>query len=131
MSIEFETSEEGNILISRFKGTLADHTLADYAYQLIHDGHLARHDRELVDGSLVTAVTLTPAGPQHLENVARNHPHLLLNYRLAMLGPSDLVFGMFRMWEMNIDDMAYQIKVFRQREEAMNWLLLGQESLKA
>ncbi len=123
MSIDFKISKDGNILFSRFKGILADHTLADYAHRLFHEGYLANHQRELVDGSLITNVTLTQAGSKHLENLARNNLELLTNYRVAMLASSDLVFGMFRMWEMKIDDIGYELKVFRHREEAMTWLL--------
>ncbi len=123
MSVELFSSQESPILVSRFKGTLADHTLADYAHQLLHDGHLATHKLELIDGSLITKVTLTASGSQHLENLARNNTQLVRNRRVAMLAPSDLVFGMFRMWEMSVDDLGYEIRVFRQRMDAMNWLL--------
>ncbi|MBW2734102.1 MAG: hypothetical protein JRH20_17070, partial [Deltaproteobacteria bacterium] len=46
----------------------------------------------------------------------------LTDYRAAMVATTDVVYGMFRMWEMGRGSLGYELKVFREEAEARSWL---------
>ncbi len=79
--------------------------------------------RELVDGCGVTQFDITPDGHMRLGALVAMALPLLRDGRLAMCAEADAAYGMFRMWEMQREGMGYEVRVFRQRAEAVAWLL--------
>ena len=51
------------------------------------------------------------------------NPHNDTDSRRAVVVPSEMGYGMARMYELMQDGESGQIRVFRNREDAENWLL--------
>lgn len=49
---------------------------------------------------------------------ARANPKLVI----ALVGPTDLIFGMIRMWQAHVDEANIATSAFRTRDEAELWL---------
>jgi len=64
----------------------------------------------------------TAEGQQELAVLVGGLEDQLRGYRLAMVADSDLVFGMFRMWDMQRADLDYEVRVFRDYDDALAWL---------
>jgi hypothetical protein len=120
--------ESGAILETRLEGRVTDDELLDYYEATFADISANWTGHELVDGSDVTDFAITIEGYRRL--VSRLAPHLpdLAGSRVAMVAPSDAVYGMFRMWEMHRSDLDYEVRVFRNRPDAESWLRLERAS---
>jgi hypothetical protein len=80
---------------------------------LFVDAGLTRH---LTRGEIVNV----------MDFARRNRP--LCSGRTALVGPSDLSFGTFRMAEGMGGEFSRHVRVFRSIEEAVRWITLGEAS---
>lgn len=122
MEILFDTISDGKILWTRFVGDLDDAGLLQYYQRMKTENMLQKYKRELVDGRQIGAMHTTAEGQQELAVLVGGLEDQLRGYRLAMVADSDLVFGMFRMWDMQRADLDYEVRVFRDYDEALAWL---------
>lgn len=76
----------------------------------------------LVDFTLVTELRVTPVDVRRAiekdERLARIAPHVIL----ALVAPTDHVFGMARMYQTLAEDTGWTIQVFRRRRDAEDWI---------
>ncbi len=79
---------------------------------------------EIVDAREVTDMQVTVVGQQRLADVAARRLDRLRGGRVAMVAPTDLIFGMFRMWELRREELNYEVRVYRSFEEAVRWISL-------
>lgn len=112
---------EPALLETVLSGRVTDDELLDYYERVVADGRLAG-GRELVDAVAVTDLAITPHGHHRLAVLLRAHVEALRGLRVAMVAEDDYVFGMFRMWELQREDLGYEVRVFRSREGAAAWL---------
>jgi hypothetical protein len=109
------------LLETTLTGRVTDDELLDY-YARALAGRLLAGGRELVDALAVTDLAITPKGHDRLAVLLRGHVEELRGLRVAMVAGDDYAFGMFRMWELQREDLGYEVRVFRSREEAIPWL---------
>lgn len=109
---------------SVLEGHLTDAELLSY-YKLPMFEDLQPPWLEIVDGRLVTQMGVTVNGQRKLGMMAESRGEALRGGRVAMVAADDLCFGMFRMWEMSRPDLDYELKVFRDFEEARQWIEEG------
>ena len=116
------------------QGTLQDGVLHTVATGVVTDEDLIQYYawdrilkptppwRELVDGSGIEAMQVTFPGQRRLQDAVSAYDRFLKGGRVAMLAASDAVYGMFRMWELQRENLSYTVRVFRSRDEALAWL---------
>jgi hypothetical protein len=78
--------------------------------------------RELVDGRLVGEMAVTANGQHQLAEFAAACAARLHGGRVAMVASSTLTYGMFRMWELQRENLGFEVQVFRDFDEARLWL---------
>jgi hypothetical protein len=78
---------------------------------------------ELLDFREVETMVVTASLPQ---TIAADHIWAE-GVKRAFVAPSDLTFGMTRMYEMLADDKPGNVRVFRDMEDALSWLELGDD----
>lgn len=67
---------------------------------------------------------LTRVGYQQLQKVlTEKYGDVLRGGRVAMVAANDATYGLFRMWELQREDLGYRVTVFRDRGAALAWLL--------
>ena len=81
--------------------------------------------KELSDIRPVSQLDVTPAGIGRFVQFDQQHADALDGHLLALLVPSDLVFGMGRMYEQRGADVSPSVRVFRDEAEARAWLGLN------
>lgn len=59
---------------------------------------------------------------EHLNAIDRHRAQRGVNYRVAVVAPRDVDFGVFRMYGSLADEQAFAVMVFRTRAEAEAWL---------
>jgi hypothetical protein len=77
---------------------------------------------ELVDGLGVSGIGLTAEGYQQLALLLARQQERLRGGRVAMVATRDVVYGVFRMWELQREGVGYTVRVFRELEAAREWL---------
>lgn len=124
MTISFRLDSQLSFVISEGSGTLTIQDLIGHAESLRSDPVLSGHD-ELVDLSRVEKVEVTSEGLRQLAStVARLNPDRKA-YRVAVVAPDDVVYGMARMYEVFRDELAGTLQTFRTVDEARGWLTSG------
>lgn len=118
MPVEYRIDPERKLVITRGRGVVTDDDLLGHQRDLLADpdfdgsfGQLARYDEiERFDVS-ADAVRTLAAPKMYGPGVKR-----------AFVVPSDVAFGLARMFQTLRDQMPEQIGVFRTLEEAERWI---------
>ncbi len=114
---------EGNIVRVWFEGVVDDEQLFRFYEQRVADRwFFVDYHKELVDGRGISTLTVTFEGHEWLIDLVRQNAEILRGRRVAMLADRDLVYGVFRMWEMQQEDLDYIVRVFHDNDEAVAWL---------
>lgn len=113
------------LLLTTLAGRVTDDELVEY-YTRALAGRFFRGGRELVDATAVTDLAITPQGHARLAVLLRGHLDALRGLHVAMVAGDDYAYGMFRMWELQRQDLGYEVRVFRSREEGAAWLGIGE-----
>jgi len=124
MPITCDLESIPGVICSVFTGQVTDQELHAYYRQPFVDGFPGRW-LELVDGTGITSMGITSAGEHQLAAILAPHIEKLRGGRVAMVATSDVVFGMFRMWELQREGVGYEVSVFRDVAAAREWLLPG------
>lgn len=67
-------------------------------------------------------MAVTTAGMRDFQAFVAAHAERLKGGRVAMVAGTDLVYGMFRMWELRREGLGYGVRVFRNFDEARAWV---------
>lgn len=105
------------LVVTRLWGRLTDEDLIDHQQRLRTDPEFDPGFRQFADFSDVEETTIAP---EVIRELARTNPWGA-GARRAMFAPSDLLFGLARMFEM-LDEQLDEVRVFRNADEARAWL---------
>jgi len=122
MAITYEIDEERSIVMTTVTGRLTDAELMAHKEALLADPRFSAGMKELSDIRGIEDLDVTPQGIMAAASFDSQNNAELATHRLGLLVPTDLVFGMARMYEMRTEGNTGGVKVFRNEEEAMLWL---------
>ncbi len=112
------------MVLSRAWGTIQRGEFIAHGRSLLTDPAFKPHFRQFWDLSTVTQLETDYSGVTELADVRVFAPET----RRAILAPTDVIFGLARMFQMMRESKGETgIRVFRDREEAMQWLETGTE----
>ena len=118
MPIEYSIDKEAHMIFTRAWGTLTDEELLGHQRRLHADPAHNPAYSELID---FTQVERAPVSTEAIEALANNaiwEPGV----KLAIIAPTDLKFGLTRMYQAMSPDGPQEIHVFRNKLEARAWL---------
>lgn len=127
MPFETRSVEGEGVIRTVLSGRVTDEELLAYYQGPVFQGHTGRWV-ELVDAIGITDMALTAQGLWKLATFVGTRRDILDGGKVAMVAGSDASYGMFRMWEMQREAMPYEVKVFRDRDEALAWLTAAEAS---
>ncbi len=119
MPIHF--SNDNGMVITTLAGRVTDDELIGY-YKGTDFSSAAFPWRELIDGSSVEEMAITPKGQWMLAAYVLSRSAELSGGKVAMVAGSEMMFGMFRMWEGQRSDMDYEVRVFHDLGFALRWI---------
>lgn len=117
----------GDVIHTVLTGRVTDDELLAYYSGDVFQHHAGRW-LELVDGTRITEMGITGEGQWKLKETIALKSDMLRDGRVAMVAATDATYGMFRMWEMQRESMPYEVRVFRDVNEALAWLKSGEYS---
>lgn len=121
MPVEFQLEIEKRRLRVRWIGPVSGHAMleADIEFrEKPQTGFEADFD-QLID---MRAATIGDIPTETLQVLTSKPPAFARSSRRALVVPSDLGYGLSRMWEQMRTDEAGDIRVFRDIDEAERWL---------
>ena len=110
------------MVTSQATGRLTDEELRQHQWQLRQDPTFDRTFRQLVDWTAITAMAVTPAG---LRQLAR-YPLFQQGTPRAVAAPTDVLYGLARMFQTLRNRQGDNIAVFRHLRLAQAWLDQGE-----
>jgi hypothetical protein len=122
MQIERTIDSEARVVVLKVIGDLGDQQLIDLASELEKAPEVPSDFSLLIDLREANGRAVTSAGVQAL---ARRPLVLSQASRRAVVVPSDLGFGMARMYEMLSERRGGAARVFRDYAQAQRWVEFG------
>lgn len=121
--IKFKIYEDENLVITTAEGSVTPEDLVAHAQALANTPN--RPSCELVDFSEQVQVTLPSSSVRNAAFFLADRDENPPGSRLAFVAKTDAIFGMARLFEANRAHPNVAIRVFRDRDEAMQWLREG------
>ncbi len=126
MSVDIELRGDGVGLVLSCHGPVTGHEFIRRTEELLQSPDSIRQLRySIIDLTTVSAFDASTDQVQRVVDLefAALAPKLLV----AVIAPTDLAFGMSRMWSSLAETTGWSIRVFRQAAEANRWLQQGMD----
>jgi hypothetical protein len=120
MPLQFAIHEDLNLVVTTAAGSVTAQDLETHAQELaaVPD----RPYRELVDFRDRESAEVDLEAVREMANFLRDHDANPPGSKLAMVATADVVYGSLRVYEAHRAHDSLAIRVFRNREEALDWL---------
>jgi len=132
--IAYTIDDENGLVLSVGRGVVTTRELFDYLAAQVRDPAVPLPLRDLHD---LSRVERFEAGGEDFRQIVaglERDPQRIQDARLAIIAPRDYVYGMYRMFELlsahapsveklRAEGRAPHVRVFRQHDEARDWLL--------
>lgn len=122
MPISYEIDEAKGLVVTRASGDLTDQDILQLKARLVADPKWTPGMRELSDVRSIDRLSVTAVGVRHMALRDERDARALASYRLAIVVSRDEVYGMARMYQIMTEQTVPNVRVFRDIEEAKNWL---------
>ena len=117
--------EDGRGILAQGSGTVTLEEIERAKQEFIRSGELKSPIAYLiVDGTGASASDFSGADIRRVaESTTRLSPSLFSpGARAAVVAPTDMLFGVARMWEVFVEGAGMEVQVFRSREDAEPWV---------
>lgn len=118
MSVRYEIDAVRSVVLVTVEGVVSDEDYFAAGEQLRRDPAFRSHFCELIDLSAASLAGLTTDG---VRRIAAHEPDRDSKARTAIVAPSDLEFGIARMFEA-LREQRSRVAAFRDMDEARRWL---------
>jgi hypothetical protein len=118
LSISYEIDHSQRLVTSRLSGVVTNDEVRDHNERLRTDPEFDPGYRQLIDLSGITEVRVTTP----TVTSAAQDQYFAPGSRRAFFAPSDVTFGLARMFALYAESGGQTIEVFRDRRQAEEWL---------
>ena len=121
-NIEKNVDKNGQLTIYTAKGSISGEEVKNAIRGFYEHGPITRN--VLWDVSLAVLNDLSAEDVRQIAHVPRQSLELRKDGKTAIVAPSDLAFGLSRMYQINSqpEPLPFEVKIFRDSEAAHNWL---------
>lgn len=123
--ITFTSNSEKGFFESKYVGTVDDNEMLNSYKEYFEDPNTTEITNEFTDLSECLEFKITSGGLKQLSDysTALFNQLGIENFKAAVFAPSDLTFGMTRMYQVYTDEMPENVRVFRNKNDALDWLI--------
>jgi hypothetical protein len=127
MPIDYDFDALNGILTVRMKGIVGDDDLIGYAEAITRDDAIDPKHDELIDLRELARPAASTDTLRHVASIFRDHERQPEAVRVAFVAASDAAFGLARMYQAFRAESRTALQVFRDVNEAREWLGLEPE----
>lgn len=120
MPLRFVIEPDLDLVVTTAEGEVSDKDLLDHAARLAEIP--GRPLREIVDFSDRVGTDVSLESVRNVAEFLREHDENKAGGRLALVGADDELFGLLRVFEAHRSHHSLQLRVFRTRGDALEWL---------
>jgi hypothetical protein len=121
--LDYDIDEDQGVVCLRGSGEVTNDDMQNMPTRVAADPRLRNGMLSLTDLSNITEYKVTTAGIERYMSTLESTREVRGQSRAAIVAPRDLHFGMARVLELKSEGRGLlQFKVFRNREEACEWL---------
>lgn len=125
MAISYRIDEAKGVVITTATGVLTDDDLLQHKERLTVEPRWKPGMRELSDIRRIERLEVTALGVKSLVSHDERSADRLRSFRLAIVTADEVVFGMGRMYQMMTERNVPHVRIFRDMDEAIEWLDLS------
>ena len=126
MPITYTIRKNEGVVVSRHLGEVSDQELLDTYRQLYNDPDYQPSFNKVVD---LRTTKSTGRSPDALRDIAQliksRYATTYERAKTAIIAPRDLSFGLARMYQVFSEDTPQETMVFREVQQALDWLHLS------
>ncbi len=117
--ISYRIAKNRKAVFCTVRGALEEDEMLEFSRTLLDDTDIPVGSVALVDFREVDLENVSSEGVHKVAHMFRND---VRNTRLAFVAPDELAYGLSRMYEAIRQDSAIEIQVFRDLDQAREWL---------
>jgi hypothetical protein len=122
MPININHADNGTFVEFIASGSVSIGDVAEAIRQVYAGSKFAALKYQLVDYSAVEDYESDMNGSRQIVELDKQAAKSNPNMRVAIVAPTDIIFGSARYWELNMGSTPIQPHVFRDRDSAIAWL---------
>ena len=122
MPLNLEYIDDGRGIYVTLEGKV---TLDDFkvgSSEAYSEEHILNQNYQIIDFTSCSSFDLSSSDMLEIAKIDKKASEFNPNIKIAIIAPSDLVFGMCRVYEAYADETGFDIMVLRTRQEAENWI---------
>jgi hypothetical protein len=119
------------VLYTRIVGVPRSRELVGYYRAMIRKGYIQAGWRELLDGREIALVEVDLGGQEQLALLAEENRDRLREMKSALVAPNEAVYGIFRQYQLMVQDYQEDLMVYRRMDEALEYLDIPADEAEA
>ena len=129
MPIEYDIIEDKHLVLAKGSGVVTGIDVIRHLDQLAADDRYTVPMKKIIDYRFIDSIKISPEEAVTIALKKETFSNKFYGERCAFVSPGDVVFGTSRVHQSLVDSSGIDTAVFRQIEEALDWLdVIGQES---
>ena len=120
MPLTFDVDHDAGVVFTRADGPVSEQDLRQHVTRLA--ATQGRPPLELADFSDQVHITVPPGAVREAAWTLSDTDAPQPNSRLALVGRSDAVYAVLRMFQAHRESEGLEVEVFRERDAALAWL---------
>ena len=125
LNLKFTNNKQGIYVTLEGKVTLED--IKSGAAEAYSEKNIPTHKYQIIDFTNCSSFDLSSSDMQEIARIDIAASETNSDIKIAIVAPTDVAFGMSRLYEVYADETGFDIMVFRNAKDAETWI---QEKLK-
>ena len=122
MPIEYDIIDDKRLVLAKGSGVISSVDIIEHLYRLAADSRYTAPMKKLVDYRFIEDIQISPEEAQEIAQKKRSYSSTFCGERCAFVSPEDGTYGTSRVHQALSESSNTNTEVFRQIEEALEWL---------
>ena len=122
MPIEYDIIEDKHLVLAKGSGEVTGIDVIRHLDQLAADDRYAVPMKKIIDYRFIDSINISPEEAVTIALKKETFSNKFYGERCAFVSPGDVAYGTSRVHQSLVDSSGFDTAVFRQIEEALDWL---------
>jgi hypothetical protein len=122
MTIQINYIDNGAGIEIVASGIITGADIIEAHKEIYNEENLNKQKYQIIDRTKCEQYNVSPVEVQQIADIDKAASKSNPNIIIAIISPTDLQFGMSRMWEMYVEESRFLTEIFRDRKSADAWI---------